>query len=60
MRGYTVGGAQMSVLHSNFLINRGGATATDCLKLSERVKEAVACTSGVTLEEEVRIVGEDV
>jgi len=60
MRGYTVGGAQMSELHSNFMINRGGASASDCLKLASLVKEAVLKTAGVTLEEEVRIVGEDV
>jgi UDP-N-acetylmuramate dehydrogenase len=59
MRGETVGGAQVSKVHSNFLINIGGATARDFLKLSEIVKNAVFSTSGVTLEEEVRIVGEE-
>ena len=59
MRGHQVGGAQMAELHSNFLINRGGATAADCLQLSEAVKQAVLATSGVQLEEEVRIVGEE-
>lgn len=59
MRGQTVGGAQMAELHSNFLINRGSATATDCLELAERVKRAVLATSGIQLEEEVRIVGEE-
>ena len=59
MRGKTVGGAQMAELHSNFLINRGGATATDCLKLAQKVKQAVLATSGIQLEEEVRIVGEE-
>lgn len=59
MRGQTVGGAQMAELHSNFLINRGGATATDCLKLAQKVKQAVLATSGIQLEEEVRIVGEE-
>ena len=59
MRGHQVGGAQMAELHSNFLINRGGATAADCLLLSAEVKQAVLATSGVQLEEEVRIVGEE-
>lgn len=59
MRGQTVGGAQMAELHSNFLINRGSATATDCLSLAQVVKEAVLATSGIQLEEEVRIVGEE-
>jgi len=59
MRGYSIGGAQMSEVHSNFLINRGGATAKDCLQLAKLVKEAVAGGSGIMLEEEVRIVGEE-
>lgn len=59
MRGKSFGGAGVSELHSNFLVNRGGATAADFLALAEMVKAAVLKTSGVTLEEEVRIVGED-
>lgn len=60
MRGATVGGAGVSELHSNFLVNKGGATATDFLQLAEKVKTAVMGASGILLEEEVRIVGEDV
>ncbi len=59
MRAFSVGGAQMSEVHSNFLVNRGSGTATDCLTLARLVKEAVFLTSGVKLEEEVRIVGEE-
>ncbi|KAB0671282.1 UDP-N-acetylmuramate dehydrogenase [Oryzomonas sagensis] len=59
LRGVTVGGAQVSKVHSNFLINRGGATAADFLGLATRVKEAVFAATGVQLEEEVRIVGEE-
>ncbi len=59
MRGKSVGGAQMSELHSNFLINRGDATASDCLELARLVKEAVLDNCGVLLEEEVKIVGEE-
>lgn len=59
MRGNKVGGAQVSEVHSNFLVNAGGATAQDFLELSALVKHAVFRTSGVTLEEEVRIVGEE-
>lgn len=58
MRGSKVGGAQVSEVHSNFLVNTGGATAQDFLDLAAMVKNAVFATSGVTLEEEVRIVGE--
>jgi UDP-N-acetylmuramate dehydrogenase len=59
MRGASVGGAAVSELHGNFLVNRGGATAADFLKLAEMVKAAVLKTSGILLEEEVRIVGEE-
>ena len=58
MRGAKIGGAQVSEVHSNFLVNSGGATAQDFLDLAATVKNAVFTTSGVTLEEEVRIVGE--
>ena len=59
LRGTTVGGAQVSEVHSNFLINRGGATASDFLELARQVREAVFRATGVKLEEEVRIVGEE-
>lgn len=58
MRGARVGGAQVSEVHSNFLVNTGNATAADFLALAADVIKAVSETSGVTLEEEVRIVGE--
>ncbi len=58
MRGTKVGSAQVSEIHSNFLVNTGSATAQDFLHLATKVKNAVFATSGVTLEEEVRIVGE--
>ena len=59
MRGVRVGGAQVSEVHSNFLVNTGGATTNDFLELARLVKKAVISTSGVTLAEEVRIVGEE-
>lgn len=58
MRGARVGGAQVSEVHSNFLVNTGGATAADFIALATIVINAVRETSGVTLEEEVRIIGE--
>jgi len=57
LRGTRVGGAMVSEVHSNFLVNAGGATAAEFLSLSAKVKNEVFRTSGVTLEEEVRIVG---
>lgn len=59
MRGVSVGGAAVSERHGNFLVNRGGATAADFLELAEKVKAAVFKSSGILLEEEVRIVGEE-
>lgn len=59
MRGARAGGAEVSALHSNFLVNTGGATATDFLELAALVKAAVFQASGIALEEEVRIVGEN-
>lgn len=59
MRGCRVGGAQVSEVHGNFLVNVGEATAADFLMLACKVKEAVNQSCGVALEEEVRIVGEE-
>jgi UDP-N-acetylmuramate dehydrogenase len=58
LRGRTVGNAQVSEIHSNFLVNRGNATAADFLQLAAVVKEQVFKTSAVRLEEEVQIMGE--
>ena len=56
MRGATIGGARISCKHSNFLINCGGATATDVAKLSLFVKRKVGSQTGINLMEEVKIV----
>ena len=58
MRGATVGGAQMSPKHSNFLINTGGATAHDLETLGEEVRKKVYASSGIRLEWEIKRVGE--
>lgn len=59
LKGYAIGGAQVSEKHAGFLINRGGATASDLLRLIEYVQERVYAQSGVRLETEVRICGVD-
>ena len=56
-RGLTVGAAQVSELHCNFLINRGGASAADIEKLGEAVRSRVRETSGVELEWEIKRIG---
>ena len=58
MRGARIGGAQMSTMHSNFLINAGGATAADLENLGEEVRKKVYQSSGITLEWEIMRVGE--
>jgi len=56
-RGLKVGGAQVSEMHCNFLINRGGATAADIEALGENVRRRVKETSGVALEWEIERIG---
>lgn len=58
LRGATLGGAQMSPMHSNFLINIGGATAADLENLGEEVRKKVFQQRGITLEWEIMRVGE--
>lgn len=59
MRGAAVGDAQVSEKHSNFIVNRGEARAADILALIEKVRQAVKEKTGVLLEPEVKVVGED-
>ena len=56
-RGLVVGGAQVSELHCNFLINLGTATAADIEALGETVRERVQATSGIVLEWEIKRLG---
>jgi len=58
LKGAQVGDAQVSTLHANFIVNRGRATARDVLSLIRKVGQTVEQTSGVTLQLEVRIVGQ--
>lgn len=58
MRGATLGGAQMSAKHSNFLVNTGGATAQELESLGEKVRKKVFQNSGIELQWEIMRVGE--
>ena len=57
LRGYRVGGAQVSEKHCGFVINAGGATAADVVQLMSDVNEKVKAKFGVSLEPEVRFLG---
>ena len=54
----TIGGAQMSPMHCNFMINTGPATSYDLEKLGETVRQRVLLNSGIHLEWEIRRLGE--
>lgn len=56
-RGLTIGGAQMSEMHCNFMINTGSATAADLEALGEEVRRRVKKNSGIVLEWEIKRVG---
>lgn len=57
MRGHILGGARVSDMHCNFLINEGGATAADIENLGELVRRRVRETSGIDLEWEIKRIG---
>jgi len=59
LKGLTVGGAQISDKHANFILNKENASAQDILKLIEIIREKVRETFAVSLETEVIILGED-
>ncbi|MCP5074922.1 MAG: UDP-N-acetylmuramate dehydrogenase [Rhodobacteraceae bacterium] len=57
MRGARLGGAEMSEMHSNFLVNKGGASAADLENLGEEVRKKVFKNSGIDLQWEIMRVG---
>lgn len=59
LKGYTVGGAQVSTKHAGFVVNVGGATAKDVLQLISDVQAQVLAAQGVQLEPEVLVLGEE-
>jgi UDP-N-acetylmuramate dehydrogenase len=58
LKGFRIGDAQVSQKHANFLVNLGGATATDIRRLVEHVQQAVEAQSGVRLVREVHYAGD--
>ena len=59
LQGTQIGGAQNSMKHAGFIVNKGGATATDYLKLIHFIQEKIKEKYGISLETEVRIIGNE-
>ncbi|HGH7175173.1 TPA: UDP-N-acetylmuramate dehydrogenase [Bacillus wiedmannii] len=57
LRGYQIGGAQISEMHGNFIINTGGASAQDVLSLIALIKQTIKDKFGVEMHTEVEIIG---
>ncbi len=60
LKGLSEGGAAVSVVHGNFLVNQNHATASDMLRLMDKVKNTIREIHGIELENEVIIIGEDI
>ncbi len=58
LKGFTVGGAQVSEKHAGFVVNIGGATCADVLELIEQIQKKVFETSGIRIEPEVKLLGQ--
>jgi UDP-N-acetylmuramate dehydrogenase len=59
LKGLRFGRAQVSSLHANFIVNRGGATADDVIGLVDQIRKKVKSRYGIMLQPEVQIVGEE-
>ncbi|OQY49810.1 MAG: UDP-N-acetylenolpyruvoylglucosamine reductase [Desulfobacteraceae bacterium 4572_87] len=57
LKGKTIGGAMVSEKHANYIVNKGGATASDILSLMDLVRLEVKRTAGIDLEPEIRVLG---
>lgn len=58
LKGYIIGGAQVSEKHANFIVNIGGANALDIEMLIKHIRETVLAQQGVALQQEVKVIGE--
>ncbi|WP_075981015.1 UDP-N-acetylmuramate dehydrogenase [Bacillus massilinigeriensis] len=57
LKGYSIGGAKISEMHGNFIVNAGNATASDVLKLIDYIKKTIDTQYGIKMETEVEIIG---
>ncbi|MFW5807817.1 MAG: UDP-N-acetylmuramate dehydrogenase, partial [Spirochaetota bacterium] len=58
LKGYAIGGAQVSEKHTNFIINRGDATSAEIRALVEYIKNAVSQKYSIELHTEIRMIGD--
>ena len=59
LKGESVGAAAVSDTHGNFVVNQGGASATDVLELIEKIRDRALEECGIELDTEIKILGED-
>ncbi len=59
LKGYQIGGAQVSKIHAGFIVNKGNATAKDVLLLIQHIQKTVEEKFGIKLVPEIKILGED-
>ena len=57
-KGYRIGGAEVSKKHAGFVINVGGATCFDVIRLVEHIQKEVFLSKSIKLEPEIRVIGE--
>ena len=58
LKGFSIGGAQVSEVHANFIINKGGAKATDITELIDYIRNKAKTERGITLKAEVQVIGD--
>jgi UDP-N-acetylmuramate dehydrogenase len=57
LKGLAIGGASVSDVHANFIVNDGGATASDIVRLIRKIRMTVRDTHGIDLRPEIRLLG---
>ena len=58
LKGFSIGGAQVSEVHANFIVNKGGAKATDITELIDYIRNKAKTDRGITLRAEVQVIGD--
>ena len=56
LKGFRIGGAGVSIKHANFIVNKGGASAEDVIRLIKHIQTVVEEKSGIKLEQEIVII----